>query len=133
MFDRHNASSTGQGMSLASVDFDHSELRKHATRRRVWEMGMRTIQLTDNTLLGYARDRRIRSALPIFERLYRSIGKPRGCRCRKRQGSLGATLAAVKQSVACDPGLARQLKNLTGANVLVVHVRKGNRIVRKDV
>ena len=94
---------------------------------------MRTIQLTDNTLLGFARDRRIRAAIPLFERLFRSIGKPRGCRCRKRQGSLGAMLAAVKQSVARDPGLAKRLKTLTGANVLVVHVRQGNRIMRKDV
>lgn len=94
---------------------------------------MRTIQLTDNTLLGFARDTRIRSAIPMFERLYRSIGRPRGCRCRKRQGSLGATLAAVKQAVARDSGLAQRLKKLTGANVLVVHVRQGNRIVRKDL
>jgi hypothetical protein len=91
------------------------------------------IQLTDSTLLGYARDMRIRSAIPIFAQLYKAIGKPRGCRCRKKQGSLGATLAAVKQQVAHDSGLAKRLKALTGATMLVVHVREGSKIIRKDV
>ena len=94
---------------------------------------MRTVQLTDNTLLGFARDRRIRTALPMFARLYRAIGRPRGCRCRKKAGSLGAMLTAVKQTVARDAGTVKRLKALTGANVLVVHIRQGNKIVRKEV
>ena len=95
---------------------------------------MKTVQLTDNTLLGFARDTRIRSALPLFTRLYKSIGaKQGGCRCRKKRGSLGAVLAAVKNAVAKDRNLAMRLKKLIGANVLVVHARQGNRIVRQEV
>ncbi len=94
----------------------------------------RIVQLTDNALLGFARDIRIRRALPIFERLFRSIGKSAGgCRCRKRHGTLGAVLSAVKNSVARDATLTARLKSLIGASKIVVHVRDGRRIVRKEV
>lgn len=93
----------------------------------------RVIQLTDNTLLGFARDTRIRSSLPLFERLYRSIGKQSGCRCRKRHGTVGALLSGVKSSIASDSGLATKLKTLVGATGFVVHVREGKRIVRREV
>lgn len=94
----------------------------------------RTVQLTDNVLLGFARDVRIRGALPIFDRLFRSIGKSAGgCKCRKRRGTLGGALAGVKNSVAKDPGLSTRLKKLIGATTLVVHVRDGRRIVRREV
>ena len=94
---------------------------------------MRIVQLTDNTLLGFARDNRIRGAIPLFQRLHRSIGKQSGCRCRKKHGTVGAILAGVKNSIAKDVGLATRLKKLIGANVLVVHVRQGKSIVRKEV
>lgn len=94
----------------------------------------RIVQLTDNALLGFARDNRIRSSLPIFERLFRSIGKSAGgCKCRKRHGTLGAALAGVKNSVARDANLAARLKKLVGASKLIVHVRDGRRIVRREV
>jgi hypothetical protein len=93
----------------------------------------RIVQLTDNTLLGFARDTRIRGAIPLFERLYRSVGKQGGCRCRKRHGTTGAILAGVKSSIARDSGLASRLKKLIGATLLVVHVREGKAIVRKEV
>jgi len=94
----------------------------------------RLVQLTDNALLGFARDSRIRTALPIFQRLFQSIGKSAGgCKCRKRQGTLGAVLAGVKNSIARDTNLAARLKQLIGASALVVHVRDGRRIVRREV
>ena len=94
---------------------------------------MRIVQLTDNTLLGFARDLRIRGALPLFDRLYRSLGKQGGCRCRKRHGTLGAVLAGIKSAIASDSGLATKLKTLIGANILVVHVRQGQAIIRREI
>jgi len=93
----------------------------------------RIVQLTDNTLLGFARDNRIRGAIPLFGRLFKSIGKQSGCRCRKKHGTLGAVLAGMKLAIARDAGLAGRLKKMIGATVLVVHVREGRSIVRREV
>lgn len=94
---------------------------------------MKVLQLTDNVLLGFARDIRFRRTVPQFDRLYRSIGKKSGCRCRKKQGSLGVILASIKLSVVRDKGLAQRIKSLTNSSTLVVHVREGNAIVRKEL
>lgn len=95
---------------------------------------MKVLILSDNVLQGFARDSRIRSSIPVFHRLYQSmIQGGGGCRCRKRRGSLGGMLAAVKQAIAVDGGLATRLKGLTKAQRLVVHVRQDNRIVRKEI
>lgn len=95
---------------------------------------MKVLVLSDNVLIGFARDQRLRAAVPILHRLYQSVVKGGGgCRCRKKRGSLGGMLAAVKQAIATDSGLARKLKARTNSQKLVVHVRQGNRVVRKEV
>lgn len=93
---------------------------------------MKIAQISDGTLLGYARDPRIRGAMPLFRRLHKALGRTGGCRCRGRKGSLGSVLASVKASLVHGKGLAKQLKALTGAHKLVIHVREGKRIVRKE-
>lgn len=56
-----------------------------------------------------------------------------GCRCRKRRGLLGTALAGLKSAIAHDAGLASKLKARTKSKRLVVHIREGNKLVRKQL
>ena len=95
---------------------------------------MKIIVLSDNKLLGLARDPRIRTMLPAFRMLYQSLVRGGGgCRCRKKRGSLGTSLVAVKHAIANDVGLATKVKAHLKAQRLVVHVRQGNKVVRREV
>jgi len=95
---------------------------------------MRIVVLSDNILLGFARDRGLRSISPEIRRVHAALVKGGGgCRCRKKQGNLGAALASLKFAIANNAGLASQLKARVHAQKLVVHVKQGNRIVRKEL
>jgi hypothetical protein len=64
--------------------------------------------------------------------LYQSLIRGGGCRCRKKQG-VGGGLASVKYAIASDPGLAAKVKVFVKAQRIVVHVRQGNQLVRKEI
>jgi len=95
---------------------------------------MKTLVLSDNVLLGFARDRSLRSISPEIRRVYASLVKGGGgCRCRKKRGNLGAAIASLKHAIATNAGLASRLKARTKSQKLVVHVKQGNKLVRKEL
>lgn len=97
-------------------------------------MGVVVVVLSDNVLLGLARDPRVRAVLPAFRTLYQSLIRGGGgCRCRKKQGNVGGGLASLKYAIASDPGLAAKVKVFVKAQHIVVHVRQGNQLVRKEL
>jgi hypothetical protein len=95
---------------------------------------MRIVVLSDNVLLGFARDRGLRDISPEIRRVHAALVKGGGgCRCRKKRGNLGAALASLKFAIAHNASLASRLKAHARANKLVVHVKQGKRIVRREV
>lgn len=94
---------------------------------------MKVLVLSDNVLLGFARDKALRERVPELRRVFAAIKAGGGCRCRRKRGNLGAALAALKTAIASNANLASTLKARTGSKKLVVHVRVGNRLVRKEV
>jgi hypothetical protein len=93
---------------------------------------MKVLVLSDNVLLSLARDPRLR-VIPAFRMLHQAVTRGGGCRCRKRRGNVGGSLVAVKHAIANDSGLATKVKAFTRSQKLVVHVRTGNKIVRREI
>jgi hypothetical protein len=94
---------------------------------------MKTLVLSDNVLLGFARDQNLRATVPELRRVYAALKSGGGCRCRRKRGSLGAALAGLKFAIAHNAGLVSKLKARTRSQRLVVHVREGNKLVRKQL
>ena len=95
---------------------------------------MKTLVLSDNVLLGFARDRSLRSISPEIRRVYATLVKGGGgCRCRKKKGNLGAALAGLKHAIASNGALVSKLKARTKSQKLIVHVRSGKKLVRKEL
>jgi len=89
--------------------------------------------LSDNVLLGFARDKSLRAQVPELRRVFAAIKAGGGCRCRKKRGNLGAALAGLKFAISSNATLAAKLKAQTKSQKLVVHVRKGNKLVRREL
>jgi len=96
-------------------------------------MKARILVLSDNVLLGFARDKTLREQVPELRRVFTSLQSGGGCRCRKKNGNLGQALAGLKVAIASNASLASRLKARTGSTVLVVHVREGNNLVRREL
>lgn len=94
---------------------------------------MKVLVLSDNVLLGFARDKSLRDQIPELRRVYAALQSGGGCRCRKKRGNLGSAIAALKSSIAVNSNLASLLKSRTRSQKLVVHVRKGNTLVRREI
>lgn len=92
------------------------------------------VTVTDQMLLRLAANKHIRAQEPRFARLYASA-RTGGCgKCRKRrQGSQAQHLLGLKQALLTDERLRATVKRAAGGNVLVVHVRSGNQIVKRVV
>jgi len=93
----------------------------------------KVLVLSDGILLGFARDKMLRTQIPELRRVFAAIKRGGGCRCRKRRGNLGAALAGLKSAISTNPTLAARLKSRTKSTQLVVHVRKGNKLVRRTI
>ena len=95
---------------------------------------MAELVLSDSVLIGFARNPHLRSNTSELKYLYNALVKGGGgCRCRKKRGSLGAALASLKYAVANSPGLAAKIKAHAKVQKLVVHVKVGNKLVRRTV
>jgi len=95
---------------------------------------MKVLVLNDNILLGFARDKGLRELSAEIRRVHSTLVKGGGgCRCRQKRGSLGAALAGLKFAIAHNQALASRLKAHTRAQRLVIHIREGNKIVRKEI
>lgn len=92
------------------------------------------VHITDQLLLRLAADKHVRARAPVFARLYGSA-RNRGCgKCRKRKaGNQAQILQSIKQSLAVSENLRAIVKSATGASTLALHVRAGNKVVRRVV
>lgn len=92
------------------------------------------VTVTDQLLLRLAATKSIRAQAPNFARLY-AAAHNRGCgKCRKRrQGSQAQILMHIKQALLTDERLRAIVKKASNGHVLIVHVRDGNRIVKRVV
>lgn len=95
---------------------------------------MKVLTLSDNVLLGLARDKRLVETSAEIRRLHAALARSGGgCRCRKKRGNMGTALASLKHAIAHNANLASKLKARTKSQKLVVHFRQGNKLVRKEV
>lgn len=96
-------------------------------------MAVKVLVLSDSVLLGFARDKNLRERVPELRQVFAALKSGGGCRCRRKRGNLGAALAGLKSAIASNANLASILKARTRSKKLVVHVRRNNRLVRREL
>lgn len=89
--------------------------------------------VTDAVLLNWARNSRLRTALPFLRQIHRAVTRTGGCRCRKTRSSPTAALAAAKAALGANPALVAQVKRATGVAKLKLRVKVGAQIEVKEV
>lgn len=95
---------------------------------------MKVLTLSDNVLLGFARDKQLIETSAEIRRLHSALSRSSGgCRCRKRRGNMTGALASLKHAIAHNANLASKLKARTQAQKLVVLYRQGNKLVKREV
>lgn len=93
---------------------------------------MRIVKLTDQVLLGLARTGDFRNKFSAFKQLYDSLGA-RGCGHCKNRRRQSVILPALKQSIIGNPALITAIKQQLHADSLIIFVKQGNMVAKKDL
>jgi len=85
---------------------------------------MKTVTVSDATLLNLAKDSNARKRVPLLQAVYNAMRKKKGgCGTCAKRAKLSQSVIAVRTALAKTPASLLALKQLLKADKLVLYIR----------